>query len=112
MNWKTEHFANSPNLYRLIVLVLCTLFISTTLACGEEQGGTKKDDISDIDTATLTVDPGAINFDLVNIGETDQRTLTISNTGNGTLRIRNLELIMLLSKKNPTPASFALRATI
>ncbi len=92
MNWKPKYLARSSNLYRLILLVFCALFISTTLACGDEPGG-KKDDISDVDTATLTVDPGAINFDLVNIGETDQRTLTISNTGNGILRIRNIELI-------------------
>lgn len=93
MNWKTEHLAHSSNLYRLILLVFCALFISTIWACGDEVGGNKKDDISDVDTATITVDPGAINFDLVSIGETDQRTLTISNTGNGTLKIRNIELI-------------------
>src|SRR5690606_23934183 len=51
------------------------------------------DSISGVDTATLTVTPGSVDFDLINLGETDQRSITISNTGTGTLRISSIEIV-------------------
>ncbi len=94
MNTQIEMFAPPKNrIRRFALLAFYTFLISFTWACSDETGADDKGNISGVDTATLTVTPGSVDFDLINLGETDQRSITISNTGSGTLRISSIEII-------------------
>lgn len=95
---KMKIFESSPHLRRLTMLALCTMLIGFVWACSDEvtnedNNNTSQNNFSSRNTGIISVVPGAINFDLVNIGETDQRTITISNTGNGSLKITKIQLI-------------------
>ncbi len=88
---------SSPHLRRLTLLALYTMLIGFVWACSDEVNNENNNDqtggFSSSNTGTISVAPGSIDYDLVNVGDTDQRTITISNTGNGTLKITKIQLI-------------------
>src|SRR5690606_5649254 len=59
--------------------------------CRDETGADDKGNISDVDTAALTGTPGSAYFDLIDLGETDHLSITISNTDTGKLRLSSVE---------------------
>lgn len=90
MNPQFEAFAHFRTMHRIVLLMFCAVVLSLGAACGDEE---KKDDFSTVEPATITVSPSSIYFDLVNIGDTEQQVLTITNTGTGVLRVHKVDLI-------------------
>ncbi len=93
-----KNFESSPHLRRLTLFALCMMLIGFVYACGdattnEDNNPEDKGGFISRDTGTISASPGSIDFALVNVGDTDQRTIKISNTGNGTLKISKIQLI-------------------
>jgi hypothetical protein len=75
--------ASGRNLLLLALSALMALFL---LACGDEG-------FTDRQEPAFSASPTTIAFPLVNLGDTSQRATTISNSGSGTLRVWNIEIV-------------------
>lgn len=72
---------------RALALLLAVALLSfSTFACGEEGIGGASD-------ARFQAMPSPVSFSLVPIGEYAERTVVISNTGQGELQLRDIELV-------------------
>lgn len=68
------------------------LAASLIIACGDEDPKTTNN-ITAVDPGVILVDPAEVVFAQVDLLKTDVQTLTISNNGDGTLIISNIQLV-------------------
>src|SRR5690554_2535011 len=73
----------------LLLLALALLFVAGTLGCGDDTNG----DISSGKTPSFALNPNPIAFQQIALGEESVKTIFITNSGEGTLRISSLELL-------------------
>ncbi|MBA2664878.1 MAG: choice-of-anchor D domain-containing protein [Bradymonadaceae bacterium] len=61
-------------------------------ACGDDENP-EDGNIIGLESPTLVVSPPSLDFDQISIGSENQKTLTITNTGRGELKITSLQMI-------------------
>ncbi len=74
----------------LLAAGLSAVMALTLVACGDEDGGGSFDQR---DQPAFSATPAAISFPLVTLNDQQQRTTTISNSGSGTLRLWDIQIV-------------------
>src|SRR5690554_5684074 len=75
-----------------LILLLSVLLAFGALACNDDTNN-ERDNFSRTDSATITVRPGALNFEQVAIGDTIAELVVIENTGAATLNVEELTIV-------------------
>src|SRR5690554_703160 len=70
----------------ILLLALSLLFVLGTAACGDES-------ISGGQASSFSLTPNPISFQQIALGEESSETITVSNSGEGTLRISSMEIL-------------------
>src|SRR5690554_5878514 len=86
-----------------LILLLSVLLAFGALACNDDTNN-ERDNFSRTDSATITVRPGALNFEQVAIGDTIAELIVIENTGDATLNVDRFSI------EGEEAAAFRLRA--
>src|SRR5690554_1748075 len=94
-----------------LILLLSVLLAFGALACNDDTNN-ERDNFSRTDSATITVRPGALNFEQVAIGDTIAELVVIENTDAATLNVEELTIVGAQSRafslRDDVPSSFNL----